>query len=97
MSYMVSTHITTHPAPEGGASVMDGRTPAKGSPDVVLARMGDKCWQGDMPADVDFPGHVVYAQGDSGALVGGPRMVDIALDSIFKKPVSGLTVYAFCR
>lgn len=71
--------------------------PAKGSPTAVLARMGDKCWTGEAPADVTVPGHVVYSDGADGAKVGGSRMVGIALDSIFKKPVKGLTVYAFCR
>lgn len=76
-----------------------GRPPAVGSPAFVFDKMGDKCWTGEPPADMVgvIPGHVVYAKGDTGAIVGGEKVVGQALDQIFNDRDFGLTIYAFCR
>lgn len=86
VSRMSTAPVAERPAPEG-------------SPRAVVEAMGDRCWTGAAPADMEgkMPGHVIYQKNASGALVGGSVMVGKALEQTFSGIDHGLTVYAFCR
>lgn len=71
--------------------------PAPGSPDSLVERMGDACWTGPAPADVELPGHVIFSQPNQPTRLGGPRAVDRALEQLFEGIDHGLRVHAFCR
>lgn len=53
-----------------------------------------RCWTSG--SGHPFPTHVV-AFWHGSIVVGGKHLTGVALDSIFKHPVKGLTVFGFCR
>lgn len=83
-------------APEAGASVMDNRPAAKGSPAELVEK--HDCWTGEPPADMVgvIPGHVVVTQGVA-PVYGGDKLVGQALEQLFDGKDHGLTVHGFCR
>lgn len=78
---------------------MDEKPPAPHSPSAVLEQHpidGINCWNGEMPKDVDFPGHVIWQHLD-GKTVYSKKLVGPALDAIFADgDLTGKPI-AFCR
>lgn len=104
MGYVVMSHTTpTGSVDSGPDAIMAIRPHAEGSPAAVLARMGDRCWQGAAPADMEgkMPGHVIVRFKEDGpggkVVVRGERIVGKALDQIFNHNDWHLDVIAFCR
>lgn len=72
------------------------RPPAEGSPSTVFDRHADDCWTGEAPADVDYPGAVIWQHPD-GRTVYSTRLVDQALDTLFADGDLPGRPIAFCR
>ena len=76
--------------------VVADRAPVTTSPAYLLDQHGDDCWTGEQPADVDFPGHVIWQHPD-GRTVYSARLVGPALDAIFGDGDLQGDIVAFCR
>lgn len=66
------------------------------SPQTAYEKHAEDCWTGDAPADVEYPGHVIWQHPD-GTTVYSARLVDDALDAIFGDGDLAGSPIAFCR
>lgn len=74
------------------------RPHAIGAPVELMDRYD--CWSGDAPKDManKVPGHVIIRPENKGTVVyGGPKMVHLAFEQLFKNAPTEHEIFGFCR
>lgn len=66
-----------------------------GSAEPIQLESGMQCWGNGEKAITPYPGHVIYRY-DEEWLIGGKSKADEALNNIFGKSDTGISVYKFC-